>query len=184
MQILKFENAVYKAFKTRMEAEIAFADHPKQHFKRKTTACNAKNVSEGSDKPNRNSLSVDAACNTKTGVMEYQGVLTNTSELLFHKGPFYDATNNIGEFLAIVHGLALLKQKNSNLPIYSDSLTAIKWVRDKKANTKLVASSRNAEIFELLQRAEFWLKNNTWNNAVMKWETDVWGEIPADFGRK
>ncbi len=86
--------------------------------------------------------------------------------------------------MAIVHALAHLKKHNSSLPIYSDSRTAISWVRNKRANTKLDESTGNPEIFDLLERAEKWLKENTYPNKVLKWETDYWGENPADFGRK
>ncbi len=116
--------------------------------------------------------------------MEYQGFELNSRKLLFKKGPFQDGTNNIGEFLAIVHALALLKKHNSLLPIYSDSKTAISWVRNKKSNTKLLPTGRNSELFELLIRAEIWLKDNNFSNKVLKWETKMWGENPADFGRK
>lgn len=90
----------------------------------------------------------------------------------------------MGEFLAIVHGLGYLKKRGLSIPIYSDSKTAIKWVRDKKANTKLVRNEVNKQLFELLERAEYWLKTNTYDNAILKWETAEWGEIYADFGRK
>ena len=93
-------------------------------------------------------------------------------------------SNNIGEFLAIVHGLALLKKKGSNMPIYSDSKIAQKWVRDKKCNTKLMPTERNGELLAIVRRAEAWLQNNTYSNPIIKWETERWGEIPADFGRK
>ena len=102
----------------------------------------------------------------------------------FHKGPYPNATVNIGEFLALVHGLALLKQQNSDIPIYSDSRTAMSWVRRKKANTKLARTAKNKDVFDLIERAEYWLRNNTWKNPILKWETKAWGEIPADFGRK
>ena len=99
-------------------------------------------------------------------------------------GPYHDGTNNIGEFLAIVHGLALLKQKGSNIPIYSDSKIAQKWVRDGKCRTTLAPTSRNAELLGLVARAEKWLATNTYTNPIIKWETKQWGEIPAEFGRK
>jgi ribonuclease HI len=80
--------------------------------------------------------------------------------------------------------LAHLKKHNSTLPIYSDSRTAISWVKNKKANTKLEESAGNEEVFDLLERAVKWLQENTYPNKVLKWETDYWGENPADFGRK
>jgi ribonuclease HI len=116
--------------------------------------------------------------------MEYRGVYVADGTEIFHVGPFEDGTNNIGEFLGIVHALALLAQKKSNLPIYSDSVNAIKWVERKKCNTKLKETSRNQIIFELIARAEKWLNENTYSNPILKWQTEIWGEIPADFGRK
>jgi ribonuclease HI len=117
--------------------------------------------------------------------MEYRGVDTKTGMQLFHQGPFKRGTNNIGEFLALVHALALLQKENRpNLPIYSDSRIAIGWVKRKKANTKLKKGADNSILFQLMNRAETWLENNSFTNPIYKWETKEWGEIPADFGRK
>ena len=131
------------------------------------------------------SISVDGACSGKTRLAEYQGVDTETGKIIFRAGPFVDGTNNIMEFLALVHALALCKQKGlSNIPIYSDSVNAMKWVRDKKTGTKLVKTAHNQPVFDLIERAEKWLSLNKYTNKILKWETKAWGEIPADFGRK
>ncbi|WP_229254013.1 RNase H family protein [Dyadobacter sp. NIV53] len=135
-------------------------------------------------KPIKDAIAVDAAWNTSSGDMEYQGVYLQTGERIFLQGPFKDGTNNIGEFLAIVHGLAYLQKKGSDLPIYSDSRTAISWIKKKHANTKLALTPRNKPVFEMLQRAERWLVLNQYPNKILKWETEYWGENPADFGRK
>jgi ribonuclease HI len=132
----------------------------------------------------QNSLSVDASCLGNPGVMEYRGVETDSRREVFRVGPFQEATNNIGEFLALVHGLALLKQQNSTIPVYSDSVTALAWVRKRKCKTTLVRCEANLRLFELIERAEKWLRENTYDNLVLKWDTGGWGEIPADFGRK
>ena len=132
---------------------------------------------------NANAWAVDAACSGNPGPMEYRCIDLQTGQQVFHYGPIH-GTNNIGEFLAIVHGLALLKQKGSNIPIYSDSKIAQKWVRDGKCRTTLAPTSRNAELLGLVARAEKWLATNTYANPIIKWETKQWGEIPADFGRK
>jgi len=134
--------------------------------------------------PDLESMSVDAACSGNPGVMEYRGVYSKTGEEIFHQGPFKNGTNNIGEFLALVHGLAFLKQKNSPLPIYTDSMTALAWVKAKKAKTKLEKNASNEVLFDLIARAELWLQKNKFTTTIIKWETSVWGEIPADFGRK
>jgi len=103
---------------------------------------------------------------------------------LFKQEPYQQGTNNVGEFLALVHGLAFLKQKKSDKILYSDSRIAIGWVRKKKCNTKLERNKKNEQLFELITRAEAWLKSNRYNTPIVKWETAAWGEIPADFGRK
>ena len=133
--------------------------------------------------PELNSLAVDAACSGNPGVMEYQGVYVATRQQLFHyKSPV--GTNNIGEFLAIVHGLAYLKQHHMEQIIYSDSKIAINWIKLKECRTKLPLSPQTADIWNLIHRAETWLQNNTYTTEIRKWDTDHWGEIPADFGRK
>lgn len=134
--------------------------------------------------PNLYSIAVDAASSGNPGVMEYRGVDTQTEKQLFHQGPFKQGTNNIGEFLALVHGLAYLKKNNSDRIIYSDSRIAIGWVKKKKCNTKLQPNAKNKDVIDLIKRAESWLKTNTYTTTIVKWETKAWGEIPADFGRK
>ena len=134
--------------------------------------------------PRENALAVDAACSGNPGKMEYQGVYVGNRQRLFHVGPMDQGTNNIGEFLALVHGLAYLKKNNFNMPIYTDSANAIAWVRQKKCNTKLERTEVNRPIFDLIERAEKWLQTNSYQTQILKWETSIWGEIPADFGRK
>lgn len=130
-------------------------------------------------------LAVDAACSGNPGKMEYQGVQIRNGKRIFHQGPFPDATNNIGEFLAIVHALSFLNAQGfHDTPIYSDSVTGIAWVRNKKANTKIAPTAKNQKLRDLIARAENWLRTHAYRNPVLKWDTDKWGEIPADFGRK
>ena len=179
-QVKGFDAARFKSYESEQEAYNAFNAGPPP-FSRKATVAKRKDPNH---QPVLNSISVDAACSGNPGVLEYQGVVTATGQKLFRMGPFPQGTVNIGEFLAIVHGLGYLKQRNSDLPIYTDSKTALKWLKDKKSNTKLPPNSTNAELMALLARAEFWLQNNTWKNPVLKWDTANWGEIPADFGRK
>lgn len=129
-------------------------------------------------------IAVDAACSGNPGPMEYRGIYLRTGKEIFHYGPVH-GTNNIGEFLAIVHGLALLKQKGlDTMPIYSDSVNAQLWVKKKKCKTTLVRTPETAQLYDVIARAEAWLRNNTYNNPILKWPTEEWGEIPADFGRK
>ncbi|MFX0556203.1 viroplasmin family protein [Maribacter sp. CXY002] len=134
--------------------------------------------------PNYHSIAVDAASSGNPGIMEYQGVDTKTGKILFKQGPFQQGTNNIGEFLAIVHGLAFLKKRNSDRIIYTDSRTAMSWVRKKTCNTKLPETPQNRALFSLIKRAVDWLNKNQYQTPIVKWETKAWGEIPADFGRK
>ena len=180
-----YAGAKYKSFETFDKAKIAFngdyADYKGTSTKKKTLSPAEK---EKYGFPNLYSIAVDAASSGNPGVMEYRGVDTQTVKQLFHQGPFKQGTNNIGEFLALVHGLAYLKKIESDRIIYSDSRIAIGWVKKKKCNTKLQENSRNKDVIALVKRAEHWLKNNTYKTTIVKWETKAWGEIPADFGRK
>jgi len=115
--------------------------------------------------------------------MEYRGVHLPSGRQVFHFGPI-QGTNNIGEFLAIVHALALMKQKGIKMPIYSDSHTAQTWVRNRKAKTTLKRTDKTAQALDLVARAEKWLISNGVDVPIEKWNTEEWGEIPADFGRK
>ena len=184
-QTKDYQGAVYKSFPTLEAAKHALNSNPKDFIGNKTfksglTSEQLKRIGQ----PNYNSIAVDAASSGNPGVMEYRGVETKSKRQLFIQGPFKQGTNNIGEFLAIVHGLALLKKNNSSLLIYTDSRTAISWVKKKKCNTKLERSEKNKDVFDLIDRAESWLKNNDYITTIVKWETKAWGEIPADFGRK
>ncbi|PKP39761.1 MAG: ribonuclease H [Bacteroidetes bacterium HGW-Bacteroidetes-15] len=185
LNIKGYPNAKYKSFTTSQAAQEAFKNSYNDYVTKKVDPkLQLEGLQENQPKPIFPSLAVDAACNTVTGDMEYRGVDAKTGKEIFRQGPHRDGTNNVGEFLAIVHGLAFLKQKNSTLPIYTDSKTAISWIRLKRANTKLEKTARNANLFDLISRAEKWLRENSWENKLLKWETKIWGEIPADFGRK
>ena len=127
---------------------------------------------------------VDAACQGNPGALEYQGVDLSTGTNMFHMGPYPEGTVNIGEFLAIVHALALLHEKQPRTPIYSDSRIGIGWVRQGRCKTTLPPSAHSARLFRYIARAEKWLAEHAWENPILKWETKQWGEIPADFGRK
>lgn len=184
-QIKDFQGAQYKSFLTFEAAKEALKGNYKDytskgHFKSELSKVQLDKIGQ----PNYNSISVDAASSGNPGKMEYRGVDTKTKKELFRQGPFPEGTNNIGEFLALVHGLAFLKNNNSDRIIYSDSRTAMSWVRKKTCNTKLKRNDKNKPVFDLVDRAVIWLKENTCSTTIVKWETKAWGEIPADFGRK
>lgn len=182
-QIKGVKQALYKAFDTLEEAEKAYSSSPGQYIGRQIKEKSSYTTATLPPEVIRNAIAVDAACSGNPGMMEYRGVYIGTGEEIFHFGPMF-GTNNIGEFLAIVHGLALLKQKGLDLPMYSDSRNALLWVKQKVCKTKLPRNAKSEELFGYIARAEKWLKENKYKTMLMKWETDKWGEIPADFGRK
>ena len=184
-QVKGQQGAVYKGFATQAEAEKAFADAPENYILRKPrTESQGRPVSALSSQPVLPALAVDAACSGNPGVMEFRGVIADTGTEVFHRGPFVSGTNNIGEFLAIVLGLAYLKQNNLPWALYSDSRTALAWLRKKHADTKIEWNASNQDLFHMVRKAEMWLHDNTWTTPIYKWDTKAWGEIPADFGRK
>lgn len=180
-----YSGAKYKSYPTLKEAEEAYAGSYFQAISNSPKKQKPTIDMAHATPPIWNSLAVDAACSGNPGKMEYQGVQTHTGKRLFHVGPLEQGTNNIGEFLALVHGLAFLQQaKLPEVPIYTDSKIAMGWIKAKKCRTKVAQTAKNKIIFDLIARAEKWLKTNTYTNPILKWETKVWGEIPADFGRK
>jgi ribonuclease HI len=185
LQIKGYPNAKYKSFKTKEAAEAAFHGNFSDHI-----GSTSKKIKPQISEASRadiiwKSIAVDAACSGNPGDMEYRGVDTATGDEIFRIGVFKKGTNNVGEFLALVHGLAYLQQiKAYDMPIYTDSKTAMAWVRNKKVKTSLKRSTTNDRLFVLMERGENWLKTNTWKNPILKWKTEEWGEIPADFGRK
>lgn len=184
-QIEGYKGAQYKSFPTFAEAKKAYNGNYSDY---KGTTKGKSELSQQEllkiGEPNYNSIAVDAASSGNPGKMEYRGVDTKTKRVLFHQGPFEEGTSNVGEFLALVHGLAFLKKQKSDRILYSDSRIAIGWVRKGKCGTKLKKSAKNSPLFELIDRAETWLKKNRYTTPIVKWETKAWGEIPADFGRK
>ena len=198
-QVVGVQGAQYKSFDTMAEAEAAIklpyssvvrvesGERRVESGKPSALVIDENGmtaVKPGTDNPPvLDALAVDAACSGNPGVMEYQGIYIPTRTRVFHyraeKG-----TNNIGEFLAIVHGLSYLKKHRLNQIIYSDSVNAINWVRQKVCKSKLVEDASTAELWDYIHRAENWLRTNTYTTEIRKWDTDNWGEIPADFGRK
>ena len=90
----------YKSFPTMDTAEKAFREGPGDYWGRDrfvSPLSDAELAEIG--QPIEKSLCVDAAWNTKTGVMEYRGVWHNDGSIAFEQGPFQGATNNIGEFM-------------------------------------------------------------------------------------
>lgn len=180
-QVQGFAGARYKSFSTRLAAE--------QAFQGKYTAHVGKADSSGQwlfapNPPIAESWCVDAACSGSPGPLEYRGVDLQTGKQIFHQGPYQHGTNNVGEFLAIVQALMLLKKRRSALTVYSDSAVAIGWVKKKHCNTELALDGKNAALFDLITQAENWLSEHTYSNPIKKWDTQAWGEIPADFNRK
>ena len=198
-QVKGFEGAVYKSFQSEEEAREAYYSSPSLYIQHKSSSAISPSSSSAlppSPPTHRtdtvlplppqvtaDALAVDAACSGNPGPMEYRGVYLKTGQVVFHYGPVY-GTNNIGEFLAIVHALALLKQKGIRLTVYTDSRNALLWVKQKKCKTKLERNARTESLFNLIERAEKWLRENPIECPLLKWDTAAWGEVPADFGRK
>lgn len=203
-QILNFPGAKFKSFSSAADAAQAFrggdddsnpadlgtiliaaSEHRSvgsPHNEQRTTY-NASAYKQNPD-IDQTAWAVDASCMGNPGIMEYRGVELASGRELFKVGPFQDGTNNIGEFLAIVHALAEMHRRNEWHNIYSDSKTAMAWVRNRQVKTQLKQTDRNAKLFELLGRGLVWIRSHTWPVKIMKWQTELWGEIPADFGRK
>lgn len=194
-QIKNFPNAKYKSYASSAAAAKAY----RQGYSREAgadlanllDAAGAQRSTAGAtqnyfDNPevDLNAWAVDAACSKNPGPVEYRGVELMSGRELFRIGPLQGGTNNLGEFLAIVHALALQDKLGICHPIYSDSVSGMAWVRNRKIKTSLTETDDNRQLFILLRRAMQWLNTHSYRSRIMKWDTPRWGEIPADFGRK
>lgn len=180
--VIGYPGAKYKSFYSREAAEEALDIGYEDYQSKNLLISNEPQLPVGY--PIIPSYCVDASCIGNPGRLEYRCVRTETGEEIFSEGPFQQGTNNIGEFLAIAQALALFKRRGIILPVYTDSKYALGWIHVKKCKTKLGRNELNDGLFNLIDRAELWLRNNTYKNQVLKWETKAWGEIPADYGRK
>ena len=177
-----FVGAQFKAFEHEADADAAYLANYDDYVGKVSSSGKWKLASV---KPLLPSVCVDAACSGAPGKLEYRGVNTESGEEIFRTGPYADGTNNVGEFLAIVHALTWQEKHNVHVPIYSDSENAISWVYNGQCRTKLKHTPKNAILFAIIHSAENWLAENELSeDKVLKWDTDVWGENPADFGRK
>ncbi len=185
-QVDGFPQAKYKSYESEAEASRAYAAGWRKmlDFSRSGKAGKPGGAEKAAGDYIKDSISVDVGCSGNPGIVEYKGVDTATGEVLFYVGPIKKGTNNLGEFLAIVHALAYLHKRNSNKTIYSDSRTAISWVRNKSVASSLERDDSTEPIWSLVDRAIAWLHSHSYANPIVKWETKAWGEIKADFGRK
>jgi len=189
-QVDRFVGAQYKSFASLSEAKKAFSSGPsyvatknRQTFGDPVSKIR-KTIVRRISTPISPALAVDAACSGVPGPVEWQGVIFGKGKLAFRSNLYPDGTNNIGEFLAIVDGIRWLIQEKSDLPIYSDSKNAILWVKNKKCKTTMKRTAKNVSLFKLIDEAEVFLTTTKHSFAIHKWETEAWGENPADFGRK
>lgn len=183
-----FSGAKFLSFPTLAAAQAAYEDGHADHWgqkKKKAAIILTPEQLATIGMPIEEALCVDAACNSQTMVMEYRGVWYADRAVYFSAGPHPGGTNNIGEFLAIVHGIAQLAKDGKTVPIYSDSRTAIAWVERKVVNSQTrKRGDTSTKVNRLVDRALKWLTENSYPNEILKWRTDVWGEVPADYGRK
>lgn len=187
-QVNGFPGARYKSYDSQLAATEAFRGDPRAQLKFAREA--GKHIGMRLDystipEIRLDAWAVDGACAKNPGPMEYRGVRVADGAEIFHVGPYEGGTNNIGEYLAIIHAAALLARAgDTTTPIYSDSRTAQAWIRRRHSNTKIEATEQNAPLLAVLARADAWIASHTIPNPIIKWDTDRWGEIPADFGRK
>ena len=124
-------------------------------------------------------IATDGAHSAKERLTRYRAVdLSSGMELFNHS--IGNWTNNIGEFLGIVEAVKyILTHPEAPRIIYSDSITAITWFRNKQC-----ASSRRCD---KLLMAEVFLKvmdAKISDIQVIHWDNREWGETSADFGNK
>lgn len=113
--------------------------------------------------------------------LQYQVVDIETSELIYTSPVYIGGSSNVAEYLAIIHGLAYADKNGLKCDIYSDSYIAMGWVRKRMCRTR---EEMSEELKKVVDRSTLWLNLNLLSNKVLIWQSHLWGENPADFGRK
>jgi ribonuclease HI len=132
-------------------------------------------------------ICTDAACPSNPWPIEYRGVIVSTGKEVFNYGPLDWWSVNIAEFLAIVEWLKRLLQNQKYTILYSDSKTAIWWIKKGAINTTITKNKNNTILFEIIHESIQWLKLNSDRSnyiTLSKRPTSQRGQIPADFWRK
>jgi len=137
---------------------------------------------------------VDGSTRGNPGPSEYRAMNLATGEVVFHC-KIGIATNNITEFIALAHCVLYCIQNDLTTEIYTDSQTALSWLRKKSTNSSLPNNEKTAIARDYMNRIIAKLKDVNIiydgidtkvndNIIVSKWYSSEYGEIPADFGYK
>lgn len=120
------------------------------------------------------------------GAVEWQVFDVATGRRIFASKVYHHGNINQGEFNAIVDAVYLLQAIGERtVPVYSDSMTAIAWFNNRKVSSKHPHNELTEEISSATKRSLAWIKENHQRlNPVLFWNNRVWGENPADYGRK
>jgi ribonuclease HI len=138
-------------------------------------------------------IAVDGSTRGNPGPSEYRGVDLQTGKVVFHQR-IGVATNNIAEFIGLGHAVLFAIQAGYDY-VYTDSQTALSWLKKKHVNSKLPDSPVTRKSRDYLDRimdkiSDFNIYSDgidlTVNDKVKvcKWYTSEYGEIPSDFGLK
>lgn len=180
-----FSNAKYKSFSNKENAEIAFKKWREFYYNKSGKTVKIKDNLETIKEhiPFFSKwIAVDAACSENPWKMEYRWINLSTWEEIFHE-KFKIWTNNIWEFLAIVHWLKYIW--DNDMIVYSDSKIGISWVKQWKCKTQFTHIwPESYAISNAIKNAELWLAENSIKHDILKWDTEKRWEIPADFWRK
>lgn len=213
-QVEKYAGAVYKSFLDKESAEFAWKQQSFWSanwgwYKWQSSTDYLRQVlGEEFDRV----VCTDAACPSNPGPVEYRAVSLREGKELFRVGPLEWGSVNLAEFLAIVEAMVIIfchfewsEAKLRNLLstnnksfldklgmttppiIYSDSKIAINRVRNWSFSTTVDRNRQNRQLFDRLDMAINWLvqhPHRSYSVELRQRPTKLWGQIPADFGRK
>jgi len=188
-QVNGYSGATFRSYRTKAEAEKELDTYnSKKGAEKASTSVNNAEVAPATptSRPTTG-IFADGACSGNPGPMEYRviRISESTKPETIAKQSFDQGTNNVAEFLALVE--ALKNTQDSHEPVYTDSTNAITWVERGGCNTQS-SLSKDAQV--AVDNAVKWLKSlpqeqrANMEARIKKWDTQAWGEIPADFGRK
>jgi len=176
-QIENYPEPRYKKFESLDEANHAYRKGIEHYRKRKS---GPQKMSRRAPKFRRDSLLVHTKVQGES--MQINATYLKNNQKIFFVD-FQRGNPEIGQFLATVKALKLLRKRSPTMPVYVPSLKVLnainhKFLYDPYLGQRHIHDPWHEKLRECMFAAINWLKRNDYQNPVLHWNSTYWGEPP------
>lgn len=136
---------------------------------------------------------VNCKCEDNPGIAKFQLYDLNLKKVLTVSDNFY-CSNDLTEFLGLVNSIYYCFHNNHE-HLFSNSETAISWIRKKKYRSNLIRTKETEITWDKINKALKWLKTLEYTDKsgsfrdpstkkivyVHKWLESEWGKSPLFY---